>query len=225
MIATLTGTVSHIGLDSLVLEVHGVGYLVRTTPEALAHARHGMALTLHTELVVREDSLTLFGFPSARDADAFRVVQSVSGIGPRIALAVLAVLSPDDLARAVAAQDVKAITRTPGVGPKVASRMILELGGKLAAPQGPAPAETAGTAAAPPGESGPASPADGVDAQVLEALVGLGWPEKAAGEAVAAARSALQGEDGADAASAEAAADLEPGILLRTALRGLGGSR
>ncbi|GAA1330255.1 Holliday junction branch migration protein RuvA [Brachybacterium rhamnosum] len=206
MIATLTGTVASIGLESLVLDVHGVGYLVRTTPAALAQTRHGAELTLHTELVVREDSMTLFGFPSAQDADAFRVVQSVSGIGPRLALSVLAVLSPEDLARAVAEQDVKSITRTPGIGPKVASRMILELGGKLALPAEPAGGAAVGTPA-------PAASA-AVDAQVVEALVGLGWPEKSATGAV----ERLRAEAGEDA-------DLEPAALLRTALQSLGGAR
>lgn len=208
MIATLTGTVASIGLDSLVLDVHGVGYLVRTTPNALAHTRHGAELTLHTELVVREDSMTLFGFPSAEDADTFRVVQSVSGIGPRLALSVLAVLSPEDLRRAVAEQDVKAISRTPGIGPKVASRMILELGGKLAAPQEPLGAEAA--ASDPTGAA--ADPGAQLEAQVLEALLGLGWAEKPAAAAVTTTREELG--DAVEAAE-----------LLRGSLRHLGGSR
>ena len=208
MIATLTGTVASIGLDSLVLDVHGVGYLVRTTPAALAQTRHGAELTLHTELVVREDSMTLFGFPSAQDAETFRVVQSVSGIGPRLALSVLAVLSPEALSLAVAEQDVKAITRTPGIGPKVASRMILELGGKRAAPAAPA-TDAAGL----PGEK-PLPRTAAVDAQVVEALVGLGWQEKAATGAVEKTR---EQEDGP--------AETEPAALLRTALQALGGGR
>ena len=137
MIATLTGQVARIDLDSLVLEVGGIGYLVRTTPQALMATRHGAELTLHTELVVREDSMTLYGFPHPDEAETFRIVQSVSGIGPRTALAVLAVLEPEELRRAVAEQDAKTITRTPGIGPKVASRMLLELNGKLPAPMSP----------------------------------------------------------------------------------------
>ncbi|WP_152353144.1 Holliday junction branch migration protein RuvA [Brachybacterium subflavum] len=206
MIASLTGTVASIGLDSLVLDVHGVGYLVRTTPAALAQTRHGAPLTLHTELVVREDSMTLFGFPSAEDTETFRIVQSVSGIGPRLALAVLAVLSPEDLRRAVTAQDVKAITRTPGIGPKVASRMILELGGRLSAPaeeQGEQQVDAAGA---------PVAGANPLDDQVVTALVGLGWPDKAAADAVAGVHA--EPEDPQDAAG-----------LLRAALRRLGGSR
>jgi Holliday junction DNA helicase RuvA len=205
VIASLTGTVASIGLDSLVLDVHGVGYLVRTTPEALSGTRHGAPLTLHTELVVREDSLTLFGFPSVEDAETFRIVQSVSGIGPRLALAVLAVLSPEDLRRAVAAQDVKAITRTPGIGPKVASRMILELGGKLAPPADAAAEQT-------PDGAEPAGSPDSLDAQVVTALVGLGWPDRAAADAVAGVHE-------------EPAAPEDAAGLLRAALRRLGGSR
>lgn len=202
MIASLTGRVARLDLDALVLEVAGIGYLVRTTPQALAATRHGAELTLHTELVVREDSLTLYGFPQAEEAETFRIVQSVTGIGPRTALAVLAVLDPEELRRAVAEQDAKTITRTPGIGPKVAGRMILELGGKL-----PAPSE-----ASPQAPSAPGTAPGGPDADVVEALVGLGWAEKAARSAVEAAR-----EEGGE--------QLDAAALLRTALRGLGGHR
>lgn len=202
MISSLTGRVARIDLDALVLEVGGIGYLVRTTPQALGATRHGAELTLHTELVVREDSLTLFGFPHAEEAETFRIVQSISGIGPRTALAVLAVLEPEELRRAVAEGDAKTITRTPGIGPKVASRMLLELGGKLPAPSTPV------DAAAP---RAPAAPG-GADADVVEALVGLGWAEKAALSAVETVRA----DDGES---------LDAADLLRRALRGLGGHR
>lgn len=202
MISTLRGRVLSLGLDHLVLDVGGVGFAIRTTPQALADARHGAELTMHTELVVREDSLTLFGFPTSEETEVFRTVQSVSGIGPRIALAVLAVLSPDDLRRAVAAEDAKAITRTPGVGPKVAQRMLLELKDRL----GPATQEST-----PVESDAPSTGAtDAVVEQVVEALVGLGWPEKAARGAVEAAPKEAR---------------TEAGTLLRTALRGLGGTR
>lgn len=201
MIASLTGQVARIDLDSLVLEVGGIGYLVRTTPQALSSTRHGAELTLHTELVVREDSMTLYGFPHADETETFRIVQSVSGIGPRTALAVLAVLDPEELRRAIAEQDAKTITRTPGIGPKVAQRMLLELSGKL-----PAPATASGERAA------PAAAPSGADSDVVEALVGLGWAEKAAQGAVETARA--DGGDGLDA-----------GELLRRSLRALGGHR
>lgn len=204
VISTLTGRVAALSLDALVLEVQGVGFSVRTTPQALADARLGQELTVHTELVVREDSLTLFGFPRAEETEIFRIVQSVSGIGPRIALAVLAVLSPDDLRRAVAAGDTKAIARTPGIGPKVAQRMVLELKDRIGAPSTAASAPADGPHAPAP------APAEGPEADVVAALGGLGWPEKAAADAVAAAAA-----DGAGDAAA----------LLRAALRTLGGSR
>lgn len=205
MISTLTGRVSHIGLDSLVLEVHGVGYLVHTTAQSLAVTRHDAELTLHTELVVREDSLTLFGFPQREEAEVFRIVQSVSGVGPRTALALLSVMAPDDLRRAVAAEDAKAITRTPGIGPKGAQRMILELKDKIGAPSS-VPAPSAADVSA----GSEVSVLRGPRADVVQALVGLGWAEKAAADAVATA--AAEGES-------------DPAVLLRTALRGLGGSR
>src|SRR5699024_7502923 len=135
-------------------------YLVRTTPQALSATRHGAELTLHTELAVREDSLTLYGFPHAEAAETFRIVQSVSGIGPRTALALLAVLDPEELRRAVAEQDTKTIPRTPGIGLKVAGRMLLVLGGKLPAPSDP----FAGAAPAVPTAAG------GPDADVVEVL-------------------------------------------------------
>ncbi|WP_432803661.1 Holliday junction branch migration protein RuvA [Brachybacterium sillae] len=155
--------------------------------------------------MVREDSLTLYGFPRPEETEVFRIVQSVSGIGPRIALAVLAVLSPDDLRRAVAAEDVKTITRTPGIGPKVAQRMVLELKDRLGPATEVAPSDAAST-----GAPAPAASPSGADADVVEALVGLGWPEKAA----AAAVTAVAEEH-----------DHEPGAVLRAALRSLGGAR
>lgn len=205
MISTLTGRVSAIGLDALVLDVGGVGFSVRTTPAALTGARHGQELTMHTELVVREDALTLYGFPHPEETETFRLVQSVTGIGPRIALAVLAVMSPEDLRRAVAAEDATAIARTPGIGPKVASRMVLELKDKIGAPAASAPIG----GAADQSVVQPA-PTGGAQADVVRALTGLGWPEKAAAGAVEDAVA-----EGAEESSA----------ILRTALRALGGTR
>src|SRR5699024_2041496 len=164
---------------------------------------------LHTELVVREDSMTLYGFPRADEAETFRIVQSVSGIWPRTALAVLAVLDPEELRRAVAEQDAKTITRTPGIGPKVASRMLLKLGGKLTAPSGDLPGS--GTEDAAPA----ARAAPGVDTDVVAALVGLGWAEKASLAAVEKVRADREAED---------AEELDAAQLLRHALRRLGRS-
>src|SRR5699024_6015819 len=122
---------------------------------------------LATSLVVREDSLTLFGFAEAEERDVFELLQTVSGVGPRLALAMLAVHTPDDLRRAVAAEDIKALTMVPGIGQKGARRILLELGDRL----GPATDATPAAAAA---------PASGTRTDVVTALTGLGWPAKSA---------------------------------------------
>ncbi|WP_159796392.1 Holliday junction branch migration protein RuvA [Puerhibacterium puerhi] len=206
MIASLTGVVSHVTLDRAVLDVGGVGYLVLATPATLAGLRVGQEAHLATTLVVREDSMTLYGFADAAEREIFETVQSVSGVGPRIALAMLAVHTPDAIRRAVATQDVKALTRVPGIGAKGAQRIVLELSGKLAAPD----------AEAPEGAAAPeAAPGDRRD-QVVEALVGLGWTAKVAEEAVAT----VLADSGAEAVS-----DADVAATLRAALRSLGGRR
>lgn len=174
MISSLTGTVSHVGLNEAVIEVGGVGLLVHATPTTLASLQRGAAASLQTELVVKEDSLTLFAFRDAGEREVFRTMLSVSGIGPRIALAVLSVHTPAEVSRAVAAGDDKAFSKVPGIGPKGARRIVLELAGKLVLPDEEAPEELSAPAA-----EGPAwSP------QVRQALTGLGWTEKDAGAAV-----------------------------------------
>jgi Holliday junction DNA helicase RuvA len=165
LIAQLTGTAAHVGATSAVVDVNGVGMLVQCTPATLAGIRHGQSVTLHTQLVVREDSLTLFGFASASERDAFETLQSVQGVGPKLALSMLAVHAPEQLAAAVAAGDRGALERVPGVGAKVAARLLLELGGKLVL------------------DAAPAAAAD-ARGQVVDALVSLGWNAKAAGAAV-----------------------------------------
>ncbi|WP_062073615.1 Holliday junction branch migration protein RuvA [Demequina sediminicola] len=171
MIATLSGEVLSVAATSAVVETGGVGMRVLSTPTTLAELRHGHTTRLHTHLVVREDSLTLFGFGTEHERDTFEVLQSVQGVGPKLALAMLAVHNPDALASAVAAGDRKALEQVPGVGAKVAARLLLELGGKLSLP-----------------EADGASPhrVQGADArdQVEEALVGLGWNAKVAAQAV-----------------------------------------
>ncbi|MGC4174087.1 Holliday junction branch migration protein RuvA [Demequina sp.] len=166
MIAQLTGSVAHVGATSAVIDVNGVGMLVLCTPATLAGIRTGQQVTLHTQLVVREDSLTLFGFATASERDAFETLQSVQGVGPKLALAMLAVHAPDQLAAAVAAGDRSALERVPGVGAKVASRLLLELGGKLVIDA-----------------TAPTSAGD-ARGQVVDALVSLGWNAKAAASAV-----------------------------------------
>ena len=134
MIAHLNGTVAGVGLDGAVIEVGGVGLRVQCTPDTLATLKPGERARVATSLVVREDSLTLFGFASDDERNVFELLQTASGIGPRLALAMLAVHSPDALRRAVAAEDLKALTMVPGIGNKGAQRIILELKDRLGAP-------------------------------------------------------------------------------------------
>lgn len=199
MIASLSGEVASIGLDSLVLDVNGVGYRIFATPTTLASIRHGAQVRLSTSMVVREDSLTLFGFQSSDERDMYESLQTVSGVGPKLALAMLAVHTPDDLRRAVEDEDLKMLQRVPGVGPKSAKRLVLELQGKLGAPL------------TTPGPGIPA-PAPSGHEDVVAALVGLGWNAKHAEDALA---TVLEGAD----------APTESAPLLRSALVVLGGNK
>jgi Holliday junction DNA helicase RuvA len=204
VIASVRGRVLGVRLDAAVVEVGGVGMLVQATPATLASLRVGAEAELATSLVVREDSLTLFGFADADERDVFETVQTVSGIGPRLALAMLAVHTPDGLRTAVATQDLTALTRVPGIGRKGAQRIVLELTDRLGAAAG-----TGSVTASP-------SPPSGAPAwreQVVEALVGLGWSARQAGDAVEVV--ATDGASGA-ADSGDVAA------VLRAALRHLG---
>ncbi len=131
MIAQLTGTVRHLTTEKVVLEVGGVGYAISITPRTSTNIVMGSELTLATTLVVREDSLTLFGFLDPRDRDIYETLQTVTGIGPKVALAITGALTPDELASAIAQEDIAAIEKVPGIGRKGAQRLILELKGKL----------------------------------------------------------------------------------------------
>ena len=134
MISHLDGRVSAIAPEGAVIEVGGVGLLVQCTPGTLATLRPGERARVATSLVVREDALTLFGFAADDERDVFELLQTASGVGPRLALAMLAVFTPDALRRAVAAEDVTALTRVPGIGRKGAQRIVLELAGRLGPP-------------------------------------------------------------------------------------------
>jgi len=131
MIAQLTGTIRSINSDHIILEVAGVGYLIHVTPSASATLTLGNSLTVHTSMVVREDSMTLYGFLDAPSRETFELVQTVSGIGPRVALSILAHLSPEQLADAVESESVTILSSVPGIGKKGAQRILLELKGKL----------------------------------------------------------------------------------------------
>ena len=131
MISLLSGTVRSIHSDRLVVEVGGFGLSVLVTPVTATQVSLGSQIQLFTSLVVREDSLTLFGFVNEESRSLFELVQTVSGIGPKVALSILSALTPEDLSRAIAQEDIGAIEKVPGIGRKGAQRMILELKGKL----------------------------------------------------------------------------------------------
>jgi holliday junction DNA helicase RuvA len=200
MIASVTGTVEAVGLDRAVVTVGGVGMLVQATPTTLAGLTVGREARLATSLVVREDSLTLFGFADDDERRVFETLQTVSGVGPRLALAMLAVHTPDGLRRAVAGEDLAALQRVPGIGRKGAQRIVLEIGDKLGAPGDGAATGT------PPAVNEPSAEAP----EVVEALVQLGWSEKVAAGAVGAVL------DGSEAPS-------DVPAILRAALQHLGG--
>ena len=204
MIASVRGPVARVGLDHVVVEVGGVGMLVHTTPATASTCRRGSEASLATTLVVREDSLTLFGFASPAERDMFETVQTVSGVGPRLALAMLSVMGPDELATALASGDSKALTTIPGIGVKSAQRLVLELRDKVGAIRGAGAGATSASGAAVtvvPGQE----PWRG---QVAEALVGLGWSTKQAADAV-------------ERVASSAPADADIAAYLRLALREL----
>jgi len=196
VIAQLTGTVTHVGASALVLDVGGVGYRILATPATLATFHVRQEASLATHLVVREDSLTLFGFEHVHERDMFETLQSVQGVGPRLALALLAVHAPHTLVAVIAAGDVKALQKVPGVGAKVAARLMLELGGRLSLP-----------------EDAVVHPAVADEReQVADALVALGWQARAAAAAV-------------EKVAPEPITQDDVATTLRAALQSLGGSR
>jgi Holliday junction DNA helicase RuvA len=172
VIASVHGQVAAVSAAGAVVEVGGVGLAVSCTPATLARLRVGQPARLSTSLVVREDSLTLYGFSDDDERSVFELLQSASGVGPRLAQAVLSVLPPAEVRLAIATADVAALTRVPGIGKKGAERLVLELRDKIGAIEAPGPAATTPTA---PWRD-----------QVGQALVGLGWTAKEADEAVAA---------------------------------------
>jgi Holliday junction DNA helicase RuvA len=196
MIAFVKGPVAQVTLSSAVLEVGGVGLELMCTPGTLATLRTGQVATLPTTMVVREDSMTLFGFLDEDEKAVFELVQTASGVGPKLAQAMLAVLSPDSLRTAVAGDDVKTLTKVPGVGQKVAQRIILELKDRLGGPVGTAP------------RNGVTPARDAWRDQVHQGLTGLGWPTREAERAV-------------DTVADQAGDSPDVGALLRAALQTL----
>ena len=200
MISFLRGTVAHVGLSSAVIDLNGAGMSVNATPQTLSGLRVGEEGKLYTSLIVREDSLTLFGFASDDEREVFDILLSVSGVGPRLALAVLAVHDPEAIRVAAHTGDGKAFTKVPGIGPKVAGRIVLELAGKLV-PHGTG-------AAAAPASSAPAP----WKPQVVAAMTSLGWSEKDATSSI----------DKALSDSPELEAGGQVAEILRATLRWLG---
>lgn len=171
MISRVRGQVLSIGLDHVVIEVGGVGLAITATPATLATLRTGSEAILATTLIVREDSLTLFGFADAQARELFGLLLSVSGIGPRIAMATLAVLDANQLRAALAEGSIAVLTQVPGIGRKGAERLIIELRDKVGAL---ASANTESVV----------SGAGQVRGSVVEALTGLGFAAKQAEQAV-----------------------------------------
>jgi Holliday junction DNA helicase RuvA len=230
VIAHLTGTVSSVAPDGAVIDVGGVGLVVQCAPGTLAGLRPGETTTVATSLVVREDSLTLYGFGSEDERVTFELLQTASGVGPRLALAMLAVLTPDELRRAVAAEDLAALTAVPGIGRKGAQRIVLELAGRLGVPASlPASQATAAR--------GQTRQPAAWQEQVRAGLVNLGWQARDADQAIAAIEPELLAGAPAgwpDGRPAEAAMngggpdaggqDIDIAVALRAALRVLGRS-
>jgi len=212
MIAHVAGTVAALAPDAAVIEVGGVGLQLQCAPGTIAGLRPGEHARVATSLVVREDSLTLYGFATDDERNTFELLQTASGVGPRLALAILGVLSPDALRRAIAAEDLAALTSVPGIGRKGAQRIVLELAGRLGAPGdvAPAPAAVAAAALSPWRE------------QVRAGLVSLGWQAREADQAIAVVEPELTG--GGDGAGLAAAPDVDVSVALRAALRVLGRS-
>ncbi len=196
MIAFVRGEVAAVTLNSAVLEVGGVGLELMCTPGTLATLRVGRSAILPTSMVVREDSLTIFGFLDEDEKQVFEIAQTASGVGPKVAQAIVAVMSPDDLRRAIVTEDVKALTRVPGIGQKGAQRIILELKDRIGPPTGGHHATTT------------AAPHEAWRDQVQQGLVGLGW-------------SAKESEKAIETVAPDAGEMPDVGALMRAALRTL----
>ncbi len=204
MIAFVRGPVAAVHVDSAVLDVGGVGLAVMCSPGTLAGLRLGTEATLATSLVVREDSLTLFGFADHDERSVFELLQTASGVGPKLAQAMLAVHGPDELRTAIATEDLTALCAVSGVGRKGAQRIVLELKDRIGAPTGAGNGSTQRMS----------SPSDAWSDQVRAGLLGLGWSTREAEQAVETVAPAAD--------DARAAGDpLSVAELLRAALQSL----
>ena len=203
MIAFARGTVVEAVGDRVVLDIGPIGLVLVCAPTTVVELRRGDHAELHTSMVIREDAWTVYGFADADSRAVFEKVQTVTGIGPRIALALLGTMSPDDLRRAIATSDEAAIMKAPGIGRKGAQRIILELADRL----GPASFDSASQSTS--------AQAHGWQGSVIAGLVSLGWPTKDAERAVDAIDPAVA------TAATTAGAQADVGALLKAALRQL----
>jgi Holliday junction DNA helicase RuvA len=169
MISSVRGTVLAIAGPAVIIEVGGVGLLIQVTPQHALSLRVGSEASVRTALIVREDDLSLYGFVDADELTVFDALRGVTGVGPKSAMGVLAAMDPGEIAQAIARDDDNAFRKVSGIGPKTAKLIVLSLAGKLAI----APRAVTGTRAT-----------QGVEESVLVALVGLGWNERAASQAV-----------------------------------------
>ncbi|WP_405874867.1 MULTISPECIES: Holliday junction branch migration protein RuvA [unclassified Streptomyces] len=201
MIAFVSGTIAALAPDAAVVEVGGVGMAVQCTPNTLSTLRLGKPAKLATSLVVREDSLTLYGFVDDDERQVFELLQTASGVGPRLAQAMLAVHAPDTLRRAVATGDEKTLIAVPGIGKKGAQKLLLELKDRLGEPIG---APAIGTAIT-----------SGWRDQLHAALIGLGYATREADEAVSAVAPQAEAAEGTP----------QVGQLLKAALQTLNRAR
>lgn len=215
MISSVRGEVLAVGLDHAVVEVGGVGLAVHAAPATLATLRRGEQARLATSLVVREDSLTLYGFADTESRELFVLLQTVSGVGPRLALAMLAVLEPDALRTALAEGNLTVLMQVPGIGRKGAERLVVELRDKVGVLT--------------PAVAGPAVGGGGaVRTQVAEALVGLGFAARQAEQAVEAVLADTKGLADAEGLADTEGSNGEPAdtsAVLRSALSRLGRNR
>jgi len=190
LIAKLKGVVDTVDADSAIVDVGGVGYLVSASARTLRELAAGDAVTVLVETIVREDAIALYGFLETAERDWFRILTTVQGVGARVALSILSTLSPDEIARAIAAQDRATLSRPAGVGPKLAARLATELKDKAAG---------FGVAPLGKGVEAPVMPAGSINEDAVSALVNLGYKRVEAFGAVARVTQRLGGEATFDA--------------------------
>jgi holliday junction DNA helicase RuvA len=198
MISSVRGTVLEVSAARVLVEVGGVGLDIVVTPGHALRLRAGAEATLRTALIVREDDLSLYGFADADERAVFDLLCGVTGVGPKSAMGVLAVMEPADIAAAVAAEDDASFRKVSGIGPKTAKLIVLSLSGKMQ-----------GIAVRAPSRGGSSNVGD----SVLAALIGLGWSERVAAEAI---------DDAMAAAGDVTGSDVNVAALLRSALSRLG---